>query len=147
MPPWMDKYIHYKVWDEIRFRFPNFKGVAIEAWEWKVISTRNLLCMWLHIHARIKVNPCNKKKPVVRFTIIVTQRYPAHLSWCDSPCPHSVGHIVLDGIFTYFAQMVINICGFGVGDGFFCKSMLKHEYISRPSCGPCGCKSILAIFG
>ena len=29
----MDDYIHYKVWDEITYPFPNFNGCAVEVWE------------------------------------------------------------------------------------------------------------------
>ena len=31
-PTWIVNYIHDKVWDEIPF--PNFRGAAIEVWEW-----------------------------------------------------------------------------------------------------------------
>ena len=32
----ISNYTHYKVWDEITYRFPNFRvrGAAIESWEW-----------------------------------------------------------------------------------------------------------------
>ena len=30
----MDKYIHYEVWDEITYPFPNFNGTTVEVWEW-----------------------------------------------------------------------------------------------------------------
>ena len=32
--PWISNYIHYKVWDEITYPFPNFNGATIEVWEW-----------------------------------------------------------------------------------------------------------------
>ena len=28
-------YIHYKVWDEIIYPFPNFNSCSVEVWEWK----------------------------------------------------------------------------------------------------------------
>ena len=31
---WVSNYIHYKVWDEITYPFPNFNGAAVEVWEW-----------------------------------------------------------------------------------------------------------------
>ena len=31
---WISHYIHYKVWDEISYPFPNFHGATIEVWEW-----------------------------------------------------------------------------------------------------------------
>ena len=34
MPAWMSNYIHYEMWDEITFLFPNFNGCTIEVWEW-----------------------------------------------------------------------------------------------------------------
>ena len=27
-------YIHYNVWDEITYSFPNFNGATVEVWEW-----------------------------------------------------------------------------------------------------------------
>ena len=32
--PGISNYIHYKVWDEITYPFPNFNGVTIEVWDW-----------------------------------------------------------------------------------------------------------------
>ena len=34
VPAWMNNYIHYKMWDEITYSFPNFNGAAIEVCEW-----------------------------------------------------------------------------------------------------------------
>ena len=31
---WSSNYIHYKVWHEISYPFPNFNGAAVEVWEW-----------------------------------------------------------------------------------------------------------------
>ena len=31
LPAWISNYIHYKVWDEITYPFPNFN---VEVWEW-----------------------------------------------------------------------------------------------------------------
>ena len=45
IPAWLINYIHYKVWDEITYPFPNFNG-------------ETLMDMWLLIHAGIKVNFC-----------------------------------------------------------------------------------------
>ena len=33
-PEWISNYIHYKVWDEITYPFPNFNSATIEVWEW-----------------------------------------------------------------------------------------------------------------
>ena len=38
----MSDYIHFKVWDEITFPFPNFNGCAVEVWEWISNITRPL---------------------------------------------------------------------------------------------------------
>ena len=27
-------YIHYEVWEEITYPFPNFNGYTVEVWEW-----------------------------------------------------------------------------------------------------------------
>ena len=34
IPAWICNNIHYKVWDEITYLFPNFNGVTVEVWEW-----------------------------------------------------------------------------------------------------------------
>ena len=34
IPAWISNYIHYKVWDEITYPFPNFNSAAVEVWEW-----------------------------------------------------------------------------------------------------------------
>ena len=31
---WISNNIHYKVWDEITYPFPNFNGCAVEVWKW-----------------------------------------------------------------------------------------------------------------
>ena len=33
-PSMISNYIHYKMWDEITYIFPNFSGATIEVWEW-----------------------------------------------------------------------------------------------------------------
>ena len=33
-PAWISNYIHYKVWDEITYPFPNFNSATVEVWEW-----------------------------------------------------------------------------------------------------------------
>ena len=35
IPSWISNYIHYNVWDEITHPFSDFKGAAIEVWEWR----------------------------------------------------------------------------------------------------------------
>ena len=32
--PSLGNYIHYTVWDEITFPFPNFNGATVEVWKW-----------------------------------------------------------------------------------------------------------------
>ena len=34
IPSWINNYIHYKVWDEITYPFPNLIGATVEVWEW-----------------------------------------------------------------------------------------------------------------
>ena len=34
IPAWISDYIHYKVWDEITYPFPNFNSGTVEVWEW-----------------------------------------------------------------------------------------------------------------
>ena len=30
---WISNYIHYEIWDEITYPFPNFNGVTTKIWE------------------------------------------------------------------------------------------------------------------
>ena len=56
---WISSYIHYKVWDEIFYPFPNFNSAAVSLFgNGLVISSHTLLGMWLLIHAGIEVNLC-----------------------------------------------------------------------------------------
>ena len=32
-PAWIINHIHYKVWDEIIYSFPNLNGATVEIWE------------------------------------------------------------------------------------------------------------------
>ena len=34
IPAWICNYIHYKMWDENTYPFPNFNGTTVEVWEW-----------------------------------------------------------------------------------------------------------------
>ena len=34
LPAWIGMYIHYKVWVEITYPFPNSNGATVEVWEW-----------------------------------------------------------------------------------------------------------------
>ena len=31
---WISNYIHYKVYDEMTYPFPNSNGATVEVWEW-----------------------------------------------------------------------------------------------------------------
>ena len=31
---WISNHIHLKVWNEVTYPFPNFKGATVEVWEW-----------------------------------------------------------------------------------------------------------------
>ena len=43
-------YIHYKVWHEITYPFPNFNSAAVEVWECISNFIQHLTGMWLLIH-------------------------------------------------------------------------------------------------
>ena len=34
IPAWVSNHIHYQVWDEITYPFPNFNSCTVEVWEW-----------------------------------------------------------------------------------------------------------------
>ena len=46
-PVWISKYIHYKMWDEITYPFPNLISAIVDVWEWIINfvthSTTNVL--------------------------------------------------------------------------------------------------------
>ena len=54
-PAWISNYIHYNVWEEITYPFPNFIVQLLKFENGLVISLLTLLDMWLHIHMGIKV--------------------------------------------------------------------------------------------
>ena len=58
--PSMDIYTHTpnKVWYEITYSFPNFKGCPIEVCEWKSYFITHFIVDVILIHVGIKVNPC-----------------------------------------------------------------------------------------
>ena len=33
IPAWISNYFHYKVWNEVKYQFPNLKGCTVEIWE------------------------------------------------------------------------------------------------------------------
>ena len=51
----MDYYIHYKVWNEITYAFPNLNRATVEVWEWMTYFVHTLLGMRLLIRAGIKI--------------------------------------------------------------------------------------------
>ena len=54
----MNKKLHYKVWDEITYPFPNFNGATVYVWEWISNLNHSLLSMWLLRHAGVEVKSC-----------------------------------------------------------------------------------------
>ena len=44
-------------WDEITNSFPNVNDGTTEDWNGLIILSHALLCIWLRIHAGIKVDP------------------------------------------------------------------------------------------
>ena len=55
-PTWMSNYIHYEVWYEITYPFPNFNDATIEVLEWISNSYHTLLGALFLIHAFSVVN-------------------------------------------------------------------------------------------
>ena len=53
IPTWVSNYIHYKVYDDITYSFPNFTGAAVNIWEWLINFTHTLHGMCLLIHTGI----------------------------------------------------------------------------------------------
>ena len=71
----ISNYVHYNVWDEITYPFPNFNGGTVEVWEWisyfvphfllgMIIRKLNMLITGIYIwfiHCNI---PCNSNSNV-----------------------------------------------------------------------------------
>ena len=55
---WISNYIHYKMWEEITYPFPDFNGATVEVWEWINNFIPHFPGMWLLIHGGIKGKPC-----------------------------------------------------------------------------------------
>ena len=55
---WISEYIHYKVWEEITYWFPNFNGCTGEVWERISNSIAHFTGHVIRIHAGIDVKPC-----------------------------------------------------------------------------------------
>ena len=51
---WICNYIQYEIWDGITYLLPNFKGAAVEAWEWltNFIPTIHWACDYLSMVMR-----------------------------------------------------------------------------------------------
>ena len=56
IPAWITNCIHFEVWDQIFYTFPNFNGATIEVGNGSLISSHTLLGMWLIIYPWI--NTC-----------------------------------------------------------------------------------------
>ena len=64
IPAWMSNYIHYNMWDEITYPFPNFNNATVEVWKWiSNFTPHSLLGMWLFVHAGIKLIRVSKTGP------------------------------------------------------------------------------------
>ena len=64
--------INFKVWDEITNPSINFNGATVEVSEWKIISSRILLGMWLVIHAVIKVSEKGPRRKHIIYPHVLT---------------------------------------------------------------------------
>ena len=64
IPAGISNYIHYKVWHEITYPFPNFNGATIEVWEWisNFIPQFYRACDYLSMLV-LKLNHVSKRGP------------------------------------------------------------------------------------
>ena len=81
----ISNYIHWKVWCEITYPFPNFTGCSFEVWDWISNSSHMLLGMWLLINAGIKVNSWLQKRHLHVETTGRDQHFDAEMK-CPSFC-------------------------------------------------------------
>ena len=68
IPAWVSNYIHYKVYNEITYPFPNFNSATIEAYEWisnfiphftgHMITYSCLSQVIRHLMIHSHINPC-----------------------------------------------------------------------------------------
>ena len=112
MPAWISNYIHYKVWDEITFPFPNLLKFG-NGW---VISSHTLFGMWLLIHA------------VMYMSLHVCTIVPAVQTWVYPCCATSYSPLNLLWPFqTYFT---VSAFGFNLGQiPVLCLSFFSSMYI------------------
>ena len=54
----ISNYIHWNMWDEITYPFPNFNGVTVEVWEWISNVIPHFTRHVIFIHVEIEVKPC-----------------------------------------------------------------------------------------
>ena len=65
IPAWISNYVHYKVWDEIIYQFPNFNGCTVEFGNgWVISSHIYWACDYLCILV-LKLNHVSKRGPNV----------------------------------------------------------------------------------
>ena len=55
IPAWISNYIHYKMWYEITYPFPNYNSETVEVWEWisNFIPASILISQGSATHSRI----------------------------------------------------------------------------------------------
>ena len=56
MPARISYYVHYKMWGEITYPFPNVNCATVEVWEWIAVSSHSLQDVGLLNHVEIQVS-------------------------------------------------------------------------------------------
>ena len=80
------------MWEDITYPFTNSPGTTVEVWEWIGNFIHVWLCLWLRIHAWVKVNPF-LVKPVI-LPGVWPEIWGCHLFW---RCPRGGLFIVVVG--------------------------------------------------
>ena len=73
---WISNYIHYKLWDEITYPFPNVNGCTVEVLEWinDFILHFITLCDYLSMQG-FKLNHVSKRSPNIITTIMAQKEW------------------------------------------------------------------------
>ena len=62
-PEWISNHMPSNVWDKIVYPFPNFNGCTVEVWQWLVIFSHTLQCVYLLSMQHLTLNHVSKWGP------------------------------------------------------------------------------------
>ena len=76
---WKSNYIHYKVWGEITWSFPNFNAATIQVREWITNFIPHIIGHVITYLCWIKLIHVSKRSPRASISFVLTLEIPWHL--------------------------------------------------------------------